>query len=66
MFCQRDRTRSNRIGDSIDGCYGYSKENAMERRFRDAWGWGIAGGAPAVLENAIAAQLYPHRQFSQA
>ena len=50
----------------MDGCYGYSKENAMERRFRDAWGWGIAGGAPAVLEDAIAAQLYPHRQFSQA
>ena len=27
------------------GGYGYSKDYPMERRMRDAWGWGIAGGA---------------------
>lgn len=26
------------------GGYGYSKDYPMERRLRDAWGWGIAGG----------------------
>ncbi|MEI8299812.1 MAG: acyl-CoA dehydrogenase family protein [Pseudomonadota bacterium] len=27
------------------GGYGYSKTNDIEQRFRDGWGWGIAGGA---------------------
>ena len=29
----------------IVGGYGYSKSFPIEQKFRDAWGWGIAGGA---------------------
>jgi alkylation response protein AidB-like acyl-CoA dehydrogenase len=46
------------------GGYGYSKEYPMERRFRDAWGWGIAGGAIDIQKVNIAGALVGKR-FNQ-
>ena len=46
------------------GGYGYSKEYPMERRFRDAWGWGIAGGAIDIQKiNIVSAMV--GRRFNQ-
>ena len=46
-------------GDAVQlmGAYGYSKEFPMERRLRDAWGWGIAGGAIDIQKTNIAAAM---------
>jgi butyryl-CoA dehydrogenase len=46
------------------GAYGYSGEFPMERRLRDAWGWGIAGGAIDIQKVNIAAAMVG-RRFSQ-
>jgi alkylation response protein AidB-like acyl-CoA dehydrogenase len=46
------------------GGYGYAKEYGMERRFRDSWGWGIAGGAIDIQKINIAADLVG-RRFDQ-
>ncbi len=46
------------------GAYGYSKEYPMERRMRDAWGWGIAGGAIDIQKTNITAALVG-RRFNQ-
>jgi butyryl-CoA dehydrogenase len=46
------------------GGYGYSKEYPAERRLRDAWGWGIAGGTIDIQKVNIAAALVG-RRFDQ-
>ncbi|MFT5351259.1 MAG: alkylation response protein AidB-like acyl-CoA dehydrogenase [Planctomycetota bacterium] len=46
------------------GAYGYSKEYPMERRLRDAWGWGIAGGAIDIQKINIASAIVG-RRFDQ-
>jgi alkylation response protein AidB-like acyl-CoA dehydrogenase len=46
------------------GGYGYSKQFDLERRLRDAWGWGIAGGTIDVQKTNIAAALVG-RRFDQ-
>ena len=46
------------------GGYGYSKAYPMERRMRDAWGWGIAGGAIDIQKTNIAAAMVG-RRFDQ-
>ncbi|MDX1581355.1 MAG: acyl-CoA dehydrogenase, partial [Alphaproteobacteria bacterium] len=46
------------------GGYGYSKEYPMERRMRDAWGWGIAGGAIDIQKINIASAIVG-RRFDQ-
>jgi alkylation response protein AidB-like acyl-CoA dehydrogenase len=46
------------------GGYGYSKEYPMEQRFRDAWGWGIAGGSIDIQKVNIASGLVG-RRFNQ-
>ncbi len=46
------------------GAYGYSKEYGMERRLRDAWGWGIAGGAIDIQKVNIASAMVG-RRFDQ-
>jgi alkylation response protein AidB-like acyl-CoA dehydrogenase len=46
------------------GGYGYSKEFPAEQRFRDAWGWGIAGGAIDIQKVNIASALIG-RRFNQ-
>jgi alkylation response protein AidB-like acyl-CoA dehydrogenase len=46
------------------GGYGYSKQFDVERRLRDAWGWGIAGGTIDVQKINIASALVG-RRFDQ-
>ena len=46
------------------GAYGYSREYPMERRLRDAWGWGIAGGAVDIQKVNIASAMVG-RRFDQ-
>lgn len=46
------------------GAYGYSKKFSMEQRLRDAWGWGIAGGAVDIQKVNIASALVG-RRFAQ-
>ena len=50
-------------GDAVQlmGAYGYSREFPMERRLRDAWGWGIAGGAIDIQKTNIAAAMVGKR-----
>jgi butyryl-CoA dehydrogenase len=50
----------------LHGGDGVTKEYPVQTTLRDAVTALVAGGAPAVLKNTIAAQLYPHRRFSQA
>lgn len=53
-------------GDALQlmGAYGYSTQFPMERRMRDAWGWGIAGGAIDIQKTNIAAAMIG-RRFDQ-
>ena len=46
------------------GGYGYSREYPAERRMRDAWGWGIAGGAIDIQKVNIASAMVG-RRFDQ-
>jgi alkylation response protein AidB-like acyl-CoA dehydrogenase len=46
------------------GAYGYSKDFPIEQRMRDAWGWGIAGGAIDIKKTNIASALVG-RRFDQ-
>ncbi len=46
------------------GAYGYSKSFPAERRLRDAWGWGIAGGAIDIQKVNIAGAMVG-RRFDQ-
>lgn len=46
------------------GGYGYSRQFPMERRMRDAWGWGIAGGAIDIQKINIASAMVG-RRFDQ-
>ncbi len=51
-------------GVQLMGGYGYSRDYPMERRMRDAWGWGIAGGTIDIQKVNIAAAL-AGRRFDQ-
>jgi butyryl-CoA dehydrogenase len=53
-------------GDAMQlmGAYGYSTDFAIERRFRDAWGWGIAGGVIDIQKVNIAGAMVG-RRFDQ-
>lgn len=46
------------------GGYGYSREFPLEQKLRDAWGWGIAGGAIDIQKINITAALVGKR-FNQ-
>jgi alkylation response protein AidB-like acyl-CoA dehydrogenase len=46
------------------GGYGYAQEYGMEQKFRDSYGWGIAGGAIDIQKINIAGGLVG-RRFSQ-
>jgi len=46
------------------GGYGYAGEFRMERRLRDAWGWGIAGGTIDIQKVNIASAMVG-RRFDQ-
>jgi alkylation response protein AidB-like acyl-CoA dehydrogenase len=53
-------------GDAVQlmGAYGYSREFPMERRLRDSWGWGIAGGVIDIQKINIASAMVG-RRFDQ-
>lgn len=51
-------------GVQLMGGYGYSQDYPMERRMRDAWGWGIAGGTIDIQKVNIASALVG-RRFNQ-
>jgi len=53
-------------GDAMQlmGAYGYSKAFPVERRLRDAWGWGIAGGAIDIQKVNITSGMVG-RRFDQ-
>jgi len=46
------------------GGYGYSNEYPLEQKMRDAWGWGIAGGAIDIQKTNITSALVGKR-FNQ-
>ena len=46
------------------GGYGFNKEFQVERRLRDAWGWGIAGGTIDIQKINIASSMVGKR-FNQ-
>ena len=46
------------------GGYGYSSEFPLEQKMRDAWGWGIAGGAIDIQKTNITSALIG-RRFNQ-
>ncbi|HDP80551.1 MAG TPA: acyl-CoA dehydrogenase [Spirochaetes bacterium] len=48
----------------IFGGYGYSKEFPVERMYRDAKAWGVAGGTMQMLKITIASMIYG-RRFDQ-
>jgi butyryl-CoA dehydrogenase len=48
----------------LHGGYGYAEEYELERLHRDAHGWAIAGGTPAMQRTRIAAE-YLGRRFDQ-
>ena len=48
----------------LHGGYGYSEEYELERMHRDAVGWAIAGGTPAIQRTRIASE-YLGRRFDQ-
>ncbi|MEE4537362.1 MAG: acyl-CoA dehydrogenase family protein [Erythrobacter sp.] len=52
------------LGMQVMGGYGYHKEYGMEQRLRDAYAWGIAGGAIDVQKTNIAASMVG-RRFDQ-
>ncbi|MUL65903.1 isovaleryl-CoA dehydrogenase [Mycobacterium sp. CBMA 234] len=50
----------------LHGGYGPTTDYAIQRIHRDCVTNVVAGGAPAVLRNGVAAGLFPDRRFSQA
>ncbi|NMO91664.1 acyl-CoA dehydrogenase family protein [Actinomycetospora sp. TBRC 11914] len=49
----------------LHGGYGVTTDYPIQRIHRDAITSVVAGGAPAVLKNSIAAMLFPDRRFPQ-
>ncbi len=52
------------LGMQVMGGYGYHKDYGMEQRLRDAYAWGIAGGAIDVQKTNITAAMIG-RRFNQ-
>ncbi|HPN13834.1 MAG TPA: acyl-CoA dehydrogenase family protein, partial [Spirochaetota bacterium] len=48
----------------VFGGYGYSREFPMERMYRDAKAWGVAGGTIQMLKIGIAGMIFG-RRFDQ-
>ncbi len=64
--CFANQIARNVTGNALQmmGGYGYSTDYPMERRMRDAWGWGIAGGAIDIQKVNIASAMVG-RRFDQ-
>jgi alkylation response protein AidB-like acyl-CoA dehydrogenase len=52
------------IAMGLHGGYGYSEEYGIERYHRDAHGWALGGGTPAIQRTRIASE-YLGRSFNQ-
>jgi len=61
--CYANQIARSVTGDALQlmGAYGYSKQFGAERRLRDAWGWGIAGGAIDIQKVNIAGAMLGQR-----
>ncbi len=64
--CFANQIARNVTGNAVQmmGGYGYSTAYPMERRMRDAWGWGIAGGSIDIQKVNIASAMVG-RRFDQ-
>lgn len=64
--CFANQVARNVTGNAVQlmGGYGYSTAYPMERRMRDAWGWGIAGGSIDIQKVNIASAMVG-RRFDQ-
>ncbi len=64
--CYANEIARSVTGNAVQllGGYGYSREYPMERRMRDGWGWGIAGGSIDIQKINIASALIG-RRFNQ-
>jgi butyryl-CoA dehydrogenase len=64
--CFANQIARNVTGNAVQmmGGYGYSAAYPMERRMRDAWGWGIAGGSIDIQKVNIASAMVG-RRFDQ-
>ncbi|WP_368681162.1 acyl-CoA dehydrogenase family protein [Rhodococcus opacus] len=49
----------------LHGGYGVTTDFPIQRIHRDCVTNVVAGGAPAVMRNGVAAGLFPHRKFPQ-
>lgn len=56
--------RVSDLAMQVHGGNGYSEEYGIERLHRDAHGWAIAGGTPAIQRLRIASQMFG-RSFNQ-
>ena len=64
--CFANETARDVTGKAMQlmGGYGYSREFPIEQKMRDAWGWGIAGGAIDIQKVNITSALVG-RRFNQ-
>jgi butyryl-CoA dehydrogenase len=63
-FANEMARKVSAAGMQLMGGYGYSRENRMEQRVRDAFACGIAGGTIDIQKTNIAAELVG-RRFNQ-
>jgi butyryl-CoA dehydrogenase len=63
-FANEMAKRVSDLAMQLHGGNGYSEEYGIERLHRDAHGWAIAGGTPAIQRVRIASELFG-RSFDQ-
>lgn len=63
-FSNEMAKRVTDLAMQLHGGYGYSVEYEIERLHRDAHGWALAGGTPAIQRTRIASE-YLGRRFDQ-
>jgi alkylation response protein AidB-like acyl-CoA dehydrogenase len=63
-FANEMAKRVSDLAIQLHGGYGYSEEYEVERLHRDAHGWALAGGTPAMQRIRIASE-YLGRRFDQ-
>lgn len=63
-FANEMAKRVSDLAMQLHGGNGYSEEYGIERLHRDAHGWAIAGGTPAIQRTRIASELFG-RAFKQ-
>jgi butyryl-CoA dehydrogenase len=57
-FANEMAKRVTDLAMQLHGGNGYTEEYGIERMHRDAHGWAIAGGTPAMQRIRIAAEIY--------